>query len=156
MIPIENKEQRIDWNAVRSEYIKGGTTYRQLSEKYGINFSTIQQRAARENWSEKRNAASIKIEQSVISKTADKAADNATLAADIKRKGLLILNNLFDKFAELESTEHREYAGKNLTDIKRLRDLTAAFKDLTDGIPMCEGDKNAPIYELIRKLDNDG
>ena len=146
MIPIENKEQRIDWNAVRSEYIKGGTTYRELSEKYGIKFSTIQQRAAREKWSDKRNAASIKIEQSVISKTADKTADNATLVADIKRKGLIIIANLFEKFVDMESTERRETHG-NTIDIKRLRDLTAAFKDLTEDMP-----KESGSNELLESL----
>ena len=43
----------------------------------------------------------------------------------------------------------------NSTAIFRVRDLTAAFADLTKDIPLSEGDKNAPIYELLRRLDEE-
>ena len=43
----------------------------------------------------------------------------------------------------------------NSTAIFRLRDLTAAYKDLTEDMPKVEGDKNGPIYELLDKLDGE-
>ena len=46
-------------------------------------------------------------------------------------------DRLFDEFASINSTEHRDI-GKNTMDIKRLRDLTAAYKDLTDDLPKAE------------------
>ena len=87
-------------------------------------------------------------------KTAKKTADNATLAADIKRKGLLLLDRLFDEFETVTATEHRDYTGRNLTDIKRLRDLTAAYKDLTDDMAKPEETENPllrSLYDLMKE-----
>ena len=110
----------------------------------------------REKWSNDRKAAKIKIEQNVIQKTAEKAADNATLAEDIKRKGLIMLEKLFDDFTQYLATEHRDYNdGGNVTDIKRLRDLTAAYKDLTEGLCVVTEDKNAPIYEILKRINDE-
>ena len=82
-----------------------------------------------------------------MQETAKKKADNATLAADIKRKGLIILDGLFDDFAQVRATEHRE-SRKGITDIKRLRDLTQAFRDLTDDMQTNDG----PGSELLQSL----
>lgn len=92
--------------------------------------------------------------QNVIQKTADLAADNATIAAGIKRKGLMLLDKLFDDFAQYTATEHQDF-GSGSKDIKRLRDLTAAYKDLTEDLPKPEEDKNGPIYELLRRIDDE-
>ncbi len=82
------------------------------------------------HWQTMRTNAMNEARTKTIQKVAETAADNATLAADIKRKGLMLINRLFDAYAA-EATEHRDYKGRNLTDIKRLRDLTGAYKDLT-------------------------
>ena len=132
MIPIDSKKP--DWNRIRADYVSGGSSLRKLAKEYGISNSTIEKRAAREAWARKRKAAQGKVVENVVRKTAEKAADNATLAADIRRKGLEILNNLFDDFRTVNATEHRDYQGMKITDIKRLRDLTAAYKDLTGDI----------------------
>ena len=100
-----------------------------------------------------RKNAQTKIEQKVVKEAEKKAADNATLAADIKRKGLLLLDRLFDEFETVNATEHRDYKGRNLTDIKRLRDLTAAYKDLTDDMQTAAGidvEDLSPLVELLR------
>ena len=88
-----------------------------------------------------------------MQKTAEAAASNATLAQEIKRKLLLRLKRIEEKYP-LDATEVRTRQG-NSTAIFRVRDLTAAFADLTKDIPLSEGDKNAPIYELLRKLDEE-
>ena len=125
-----------------------------LSEKHGVPFSTIRRRSEREGWAEARKQARIKIEQNVVKESAKKTADNATLAADIKRKGLLLLDRLFDEFETVTATEHRDYTGRNLTDIKRLRDLTAAYKDLTDDMAKPEDAENPllrSLYDLMKE-----
>jgi hypothetical protein len=52
------------------------------------------------------------------------------------------------------ATEHRDYTGRNLTDIKRLRDLTAAYKDLTDDMAKPEETENPllrSLYDLMKE-----
>ena len=152
MIPIEN-QKRIDWNAIRAEYIGGGTSYRKLVDKYGVSFEALKRKAKNEGWPELRTQAEHKANTVATQKTAEAAADNATLAQDIKHKLLLRLKRIEEKYP-LDATEVRTRNG-NSTAIFRIRDLAAAYKDLTEDLPKIEGDKNAPIYELLRKLDGE-
>ena len=153
VIPIDKAKP--DWNRIKAEYVSGVESLKSLSEKHGVPFSTIRRRSERENWTADREAARIEIRQNVVRETAKKTADNATLAADIKRKGLLILDRLMDEFETVKGTEHRDYTGRNLTDIKRLRDLTAAYKDLTDDMAKPETEGN-PILNSLFRLMNEG
>lgn len=151
MIPIGKTNP--DWNRIKAEYVAGGISQRELADKYGIPFGTMQKRARKGKWTEERTQAGEKVVEKVIQETAKKTADNATLAADIKRKGLLLLDRLFDEFETVNATEHRDYKGRNLTDIKRLRDLTAAYKDLTDDMQTAAGidvEDLSPLVELLR------
>ena len=84
---------------------------------------------------------------------ANAAADNATLAQGIKHRLLERLKRIEEKYP-LDATEVRTRNG-NSTAIFRLRDLTAAYKDLTEDMPKIEENKNAPIYELLEKLDGE-
>lgn len=151
MIPIGKTNP--DWNRIKAEYVAGGISQRELADKYCIPFGTMQKRARKGKWTEERTQAGEKVVEKVIQETAKKTADNATLAADIKRKGLLLLDRLFDEFETVNATEHRDYKGRNLTDIKRLRDLTAAYKDLTDDMQTAAGidvEDLSPLVELLR------
>lgn len=152
MIPIEEKK-RVNWSKIRAEYIGGGISQRKLAKKYGVSENTLIKKANAEKWAqlqkETYNEGATKAQQ----KTADATADNATIAADIKKMLLLRLQRIGNKYP-FDATEIRTKQGEN-TVIFRLRDLTAAYKDLTDGLPMAQGDQNAPIYELLRKLDGE-
>lgn len=152
VVPIEDKK-RVNWNKIRAEYIGGGISQRKLAKKYGVSENTLIKKANAEKWAqlqkETYNEGATKAQQ----KTADATADNATIAADIKKMLLLRLQRIGNKYP-FDATEIRTKQGEN-TVIFRLRDLTAAYKDLTDGLPMAQGDQNAPIYELLRKLDGE-
>lgn len=153
MIPIENKNARPDWNAIRAEYIGGATSYRKLAGKYQVSFTVLKTRAKKEDWPGLRTQAEHKAATEATQKTAEAVADNATIAQDIKKKLLLRLQRIEGKYP-LDATEVRTRQG-NSTAIFRIRDLTAAYKDLTEDLPKAEADKNAPIYELLRKLDGE-
>ena len=152
MIPIEN-EKRINWRNIRAEYISGGISYREIAKKYDIPFGTVRHRAQVENWVKEREIAEHNVNTLSAQKTAEAAAENATLAADMKKRLLLRLSRIEQKYP-FDATEIRTHEGKS-TVIFRIRDLTAAFKDLTEDIQGMTTDKNAPIYELLRKLDGE-
>jgi hypothetical protein len=145
VIPIE-ETKRIDWNAIRAEYIGGGISQRKLAKKYGIAEGTMLQRANVEGWKALRNQAEIKSITNTQQKTADAAADNAVLAADIKKRLLLRLSRAEQKFP-MDATEVRTQAGKS-TAIFKLRDLTAAYKDLTEDMAATSAD-NALLQSLL-------
>lgn len=152
MIPIEN-EKRIDWNAIRAEYIGGGISQRKLADKYSIPVDMLLRRANRERWAEDREKANNKAAIKAQQKTAEAAADNAVISADLKKRLLLRLARIEAKYP-YDATEVKTKDGKNQVTF-RIRDLTAAYKDLTEDMPKVEGNKNAPIFELLRKLDGE-
>lgn len=132
MIPIE-ETKRIDWNAIRAEYIGGGTSYRKLAEKHQVSFMVLKTRAKKEDWPGLRTQAEHKASTEATQKTADAAADNAIIAADIKKSLLLRLQRIERKYP-FDATEVRTKQGNNYV-VFRLRDLTAAYKDLTEDMP---------------------
>lgn len=152
MIPIEDKK-RVNWNKIRAEYIAGNIGQRKLAEKYGISYPTLRDRAKREKWVQDTEAQRERIMAKTLQKSADAIADNAIIAADLKKRLLLRLQRIEAKYP-FDATEIRAKEKDN-TVIFRIRDLTAAYKDLTEDIASVTTDKNAPIYELLRKLDGE-
>ena len=140
-------ENRIDWNAIRAEYIGGGISQRKLAKKYGVAEGTLLDIANRESWKAMRDAAAIKSITASEQKTADAAADNAVIAADIKKALLLRLKRIEQKYP-MDATEVRTRQGNN-TAIFRIRDLTGAFKDLTDDIQTSSNATNELLQSLL-------
>lgn len=150
MIPIENKNTRPDWNAIRAEYIGGATSYRKLAEKHQVSFTVLKTRAKKEDWPGLRTQAEHKSATEATQKVAEASATNATLAEDIKHKLLLRLKRIEEKYP-LDATEVRTRVG-NSTAIYRIRDLTAAYKELTED--MQTGNKaNNELLEALLDLE---
>lgn len=104
----------------------------------------------REKWDEQREQVANAARTLAIERTAEAAADNATLAADIKRRLLERLQRIEAKYP-LDATEVRSRNG-NSTAIFRLRDLTAAYKDLTEDMPKAGAadiEDLSPLVELL-------
>ena len=110
----------------------------------------LKTRAKKEGWPELRTQAEHKACTRATQKTAEAAADNAVLAADIKKNLLTRLQRIEAKYP-IDATEVRTKQGNNIA-IFRLRDLTAAFKDLTDGMQMI-GDAPKVDNSLIEALE---
>ena len=150
MIPIE-ETKRIDWNAIRAEYIGGGTSYRKLAEKHQVSFMVLKTRAKKEDWPGLRTQAEHKASTEATQKTAEAAADNAVIAADIKKRLLLRLSRAEQKFP-MDATEVRTQVGKS-TAIFKLRDLTAMYRDLTEDMAAASADNSLlqSLLELERR-----
>ena len=147
-------KKRIDWAAIQAEYIGGNIGQRRLAEKHGIPWGTLRDRAKNEGWYQLKQAALHESGIKSAQKTAEAASENALTAARIKAKLLERLEKLAD--VVLEATEEREYDGPNLVAINRLRDLTAAYKDLTGDLPKGEvgEDALAKARELLGGIES--
>ena len=148
MITIEKDENRVDWNKIRAEYIGGGISQRKLAKKHNVSEGTLLQRANEEGWATAReqayNKGITKAEQAV----ANAVADNATIAEDLKKKLLLRLKRIEEKYP-LDATEVRTRVG-NSTSIFRIRDLTAAYKDLTENMQIDDSAGNELLASLMQ------
>ena len=146
MIPIE-ETKRIDWNAIRAEYIGGGISQRKLAKKYGMTYAALRNKAEIEGWVGLRDDVQRKSNVEATQKIAEASADNATIAQDIKKKLLLRLQRIEEKYP-LDATEVRTRQG-NSTAIFRIRDLTAAYKDLTEDMQLTQNAANDLLQSLI-------
>lgn len=136
----------IDWNAIRAEYI-AGASYRDLAEKYSVSKDMIARKGKAQGWTKDRAKACDAAAAKVIQAAATKAADNASLAADVKRTLLLRIKRTEAKFpmdaTEVKATEN----GKTV--IYRLRDLTAAYRDITADMFTGEQANNELLQSLM-------
>ncbi len=136
-----------------------------LAEKYKVSRTSVAKHCRNEGWSEERKKAEAKVTQEVIRKTADEAADNAAIAERIKAKLLRRLEREIDHLPEsigsemFQNVQNLEYDGnrvKKRTDggkTYKLKDLTAAYKDLTDDMQTAAGtdvEDLSPLVELLR------
>lgn len=132
----------VNWDKVRAEYVASGLSQRKLAQKYHIPFSTLQKRAEREKWGKDRENARVIMAQNAVREAADAVAENAAIAARIKAKLLRKLEKEIDALPELIGSETRnsiteQNSGRDgkkareVTKSYKLRDLTAAYKDLT-------------------------
>ena len=145
-------KKRIDWAAIQAEYIGGNIGQRRLAEKHGVPFGSLRDRAKAEGWYQLKLAAIHEAGIKAAQKTAEAASDNALVAARIKANLLDRLEKLTD--VVLMATEERSYDGDQLVAINRLRDLTAAYKDLTGDMPKGEAGQDvedlSPLVELLK------
>lgn len=141
---------RAVWHKIRAEYING-TSQAKLAKKYHVSRTSIANHCRKEGWSEARETAKAEVEQKIIRKTAEVAADNATLAAGIKRKLLERLNRIVESFPEEEATEVQKF-GRTERKVYKLKDLTAMYKDLTADMVQPEERQN-PLLESLLALE---
>lgn len=147
----QNTPKRVDWRKIEAEYVGGELSMRKLAEKHGVPFGTLNDRAARGKWGQKRREAHRKAVEKAEQKTAEAFADNATLAAGIKRKLLERLNKMLDTFPEDEATEVQKFSRQERK-VYKLKDLTAMYKDLTADMVQPDEQGN-PLLESLMALE---
>ena len=108
----------MDWNKLKAEYIAGGTSYRKLAEKYGIDRNAVQRVAKREKWCDLKSQAKAKSDTKIVE----------TIAKDISKKSVKI-NDVADKLLDkivylLDELE--------LADSQTIKQCTSALKDIKD------------------------
>lgn len=126
----------VDWSKIKREYIKGGTSYRNLAEKYGVSFSSLQKVAAKENWAELRKKKEEETEIKIIESLSDKEADRAKRLLSVTDKLLDRIEGLVEEFTAAEVALDRT----------TLKQITGALLD----IQKIQGSKDALDIEEQR------
>ena len=136
--------EAINWDAMRAEYVAGGVSQQALAEKYGVPYSTLSRHAAAEKWAQARKAGREGM--------SDAGEDgNSQIAARLRRKLLMRIERVADEIPDGAVTEIKSQDdGKVL--LFKLRDLTAAYKDMAGDI--LKGDDAdvedlSPLEELL-------
>ena len=112
------------WRKIRLEYIKGNTTYKKLSEKYGISESNIRKRASKEGWRKKRDTLDTKVEQKVLERVCDARAREFELIAAVNDRMDSVLDNLLEFIANQPP--------KKYDDLRGVESLTKAIAQVVE------------------------
>ena len=109
----------MDWKQIKAAYIAGGTSLRELADKYGVSFSTIQKKSMEEKWGELRKKSRRKAEEKIIDAVISKEVKKATTINDVADK-------LLGKISEMLEMDVNAYNTQNI------KNLTSALKDIKD------------------------
>lgn len=107
-----------DWKKIKAEYIRG-VSYRRLADKYGVSFSSIQKRGAKEKWTDLRKMSSRKSDEKIVESVASQEArrvDGIQTVAD------MLLEKIKEGVAD----------GSLIIDSQSIRQITASIKDLRE------------------------
>lgn len=144
----------VDWNAIKAEYIAGGTTYKELAVKYDVSESKIKRIAAKEKWSELLNQTRTKANQKLTESISDGQAEAAVSAVQlINESALNMLRQIAKETAEGESDPDKALSESKFTVYAR------ALKQLKEVLDIkSEKDREeqqARIDNLRRQADAD-
>ena len=109
----------MDWKRIKAEYIAGGISLRELSEKHGVSFSTIQKKSMEEKWGELRKKSRIKSEEKIIDAVISKEVKKATNIVAVADKLLGKISDMLDSDVSAYNTQN-------------IKNLTSALKDLKE------------------------
>ncbi len=136
-----------DWQAIKTEYITTDTSYRELSQKYGVHYTNIAKRAKKEDWQHLRqqqtNTTQTKMIQAVERRKVDRAA-KLLEASD------LLLQKVMERVVALDAIEMGS---------QEFRHLSATIKDIKE-IQMIRSEadmreQEARIKNLQRQAEKD-
>ena len=155
MIPIENKDTRPDWNAIRAEYISG-VSIRALAKKYNLNPTTVYRHSKADGWQESRKEAANETRRKSIQKTADAAASNAAKLEKAKGLALDLALEILSKYPKNAGNKLRTF-GKDkhgndvMTEFELLSMVTVLEKLGKGGVTDAEDD---PLMKLLEAWNN--
>ena len=134
---------KVDWSALKREYITTTKTQNELSEKYGVSSDSISKRCAKENWKEQREAYQDKKTVEQIKITSEKEIDRYKRVVDITD---LLLDKIEAKIKALDDIEMTSQFCKQ---------ISSAIKDIKDVQCIKSEEDKAEQQARIEKLRKD-
>ncbi len=137
-----------DWQKIKTEYITNpDTSYRELSQKYGVHYTNIAKRAKKEDWQQQRKQQANATQTKMIQAVERRKVDRAAKLMDVSDLLLQKIEALVDELDVLDASP------------KDIRSLSAAIKDIKE-IQMIRSDadmreQEARIEKLRRDADRD-
>lgn len=130
-----------DWNKIKTEYITNpDTSYRELSQKYGVHYTNIAKRAKKEDWQQQRKQQANATQTKMIQAVERRKVDRAAKLMDVSDLLLQKIESLVEELDVMDASP------------KDIRSLSAAIKDIKE-IQMIRSDADIREQEArIEKL----
>ena len=137
----------MDWQKAKTEYITTETSYRKLSEKYGVSVTAIGTRASAEGWVAEKEKYLNKTLTKTLNKLSSERAERASRLFAVTDKLLLKVEKAVESLDE------------DCIDTQAFRQIAASLKDIKD-IQMIKSDadmreQEARIKNLQRQAETD-
>ena len=112
-----------DWNAIKADYIRGGTSYRKLAVKHGVSFNTLKTVAIREKWTDLRQQTSNNATTKIVEKIGGQQASRSAKLIDVADKLLDKISSTIESMDVIDSQQIKHFASalKDLKDIKGVK-----------------------------------
>lgn len=107
---MAGKANAPNWKKIKAEYLRGGTSYGKLAQKYGIPKSTIADKAKREGWGEIQQEISDETRTKTVQKIAEQESD---LLAELSEMQAKAAKGLYEKLLK-EIKEYPDGAGTRI------------------------------------------
>ena len=132
---------KVDWTAIKNEYISTRTTYAKLAEKYGVSSRSVERMSSKENWKDQRAAYVKMVTEKFMKKSTDvcvkklmKFGDNAAAKALEMAEKVMADEDQFKKHTAAViplNGGDADIIEKVMTvyNMKAFRDFTASMKD---------------------------
>lgn len=146
--------KKIDWLAVKNEYITTDASYQTLADKHSVSKTAIANKAKNENWVQLKqqylNETCIKVVQEIQERNVESEVDRVANLLNLTDRaqeqiGIAFgqLNKHMDMFGNVHDTD--------MVDVSRLKKLVSAIKDIKDILHEDRQNNNA---DVIAKLDS--
>ena len=130
-----------DWSKIKTEYVTNvDTSYRELSQKYGVHYTNIAKKAKKENWQHLRQQQTNTTQTKMIQAVERRKVDRATKLLDASDR---LLQKVMERVEALDALEMSS---------QEFRHLSATIKDIKE-IQMIRSDADMREQEArIRNL----
>ena len=163
---VEIEREEVDWAAVRAEYMAGGVSQVALAKKHGVSVYALRTRAGTEKWTAKARDAGTGIVDKKGEGGEARAADVETVGGDVQaagpvsagsdaqaaRRTRMALLQMLERAAAAipcDATEVKTTGNGGEVRLLKLRDLTAAYKELAGDLPAGEaGADNRVVIDV--------
>lgn len=114
-----------DWQKIKTEYITGNASYRELAQKYGVHRATIGQRAKDEGWVELRRQHTDKTQTKILEADTEEKVDRATKLMTVSDKLLQKVEAYVDGADLISPTSAKNISDalKNIKEVFMVRSL---------------------------------
>lgn len=148
----------VDWAKIKTEYINGNITQRELAEKYGVTLRQISNHATAEQWVQEREQHRDKLSTEIQQETDKKTVDTESEVLAIKsRLKLTFYQQIEKRLQSVDEEDGQEFRRlvqnyKDMCDIKEAGDsntaaLETAMRALADIIEKPAQNRNIEDFE---------
>ena len=120
--------QARDWTAIENEYVTGRESLQKLGEKYDVPLRTMKERSRTQKWGEKRKNFSTETAQKSVQKKRDKEVKRLEKLKGVAEE----LADLISEDVEQLKKQHQKRAMLTESDVKMIKELTVALKNIAD------------------------